>query len=62
MDRVRRQVNNNRAAPVHSTRPKVDSRQQIVSLRGELEGKDEKTLYVALDGIANILASAGLHW
>jgi hypothetical protein len=35
-----------------------DSRQQIVHLCGELPGRDEKTLTVALDGIANILDTA----
>ena len=36
----------------------LDSRQQIVYLCEELAGRDETTLTVALDGIANILDTA----
>ena len=59
VDRVRRLENDSRAAPAHSTRPAVvDSKQQIVRLCGELTGRDEMILAVALDGIANILDTA----
>ena len=58
VDRVRRLENDRRVPPAHSTSPVVDSRQQIVHLCGELTGRDEMTLTVALDGIANILDTA----
>ena len=45
--------------PAHSTSPPVlDSRQQIVYLCEELTSRDEMTLTVALDGLANILDKA----
>ena len=58
VDRVRRLENDSRVPPAHPTRPVLDSRQQIVYLCGELAGRDETTLTVALDGIANILDTA----
>jgi hypothetical protein len=60
-DRVKRSENESRVPSTHSTRPAVvvvDSKQQIVHLYGELTVRDEMTLAVALDGIANILATA----
>ena len=59
VDIVRRLENDSRVPPPeHYTSPVVDSRQQIVHLCGELTGRDETTLTVALDGIANILDTA----
>ena len=57
LTRVRRI--DSRVPPAHSTSPPVvDSRQQIVYLCEELAGRDETTLTVALDGLANILDKA----
>ena len=55
MDRVRSHGIDSRVAPANTTRPEVDTRQQIVHLCGELAGRDETTLNVALDGINNNL-------
>ena len=59
VDRVRRIEKDSRVPPAHSTSPPVvDSRQQIVHLCEELASRDETTLTVALDGLANILDTA----
>ena len=58
VDRVRSHGNDSRVAPAITTRPEVDATQQIVHLCGELAGRDEKTLNVALDGINNNLTKA----
>ena len=52
VDRVRKQ--GNVVTPAHATRPEFNT-QQIVHLCEELAAKDEKTLVVALEGIADIL-------
>ena len=55
VERVRRkQGNDNSVTPAHATKPEVNM-YQIVNLCGKLAAKDEETLVVALEGLADIL-------
>ena len=54
VERVRKQGNDNGVTPAHATKPEVNM-YQIVNLCGKLAAKDEETLVVALEALADIL-------